>query len=119
MTDKYKPFPGMKIKAARYDGNRAAVEIDYEYYQKFFDDSDATEEEKRVLIEALWSICMAFVDLGYGIHPVQQACDEKNDLGQISTLDLADVIDLEPSPKREFEASAGNEILSQGEGGCK
>lgn len=119
MTDERKPLPGMKIGGARDNRSRAAVEIDYEYYQKFLDDPNATEEEKVALIDALWSICVAFVDLGYGIHPVQQASEQKNKSGQISVLDLADVIKSAPSPKREFDAKSGRDILAQGEGGCK
>ncbi len=33
-----------------------------------------SEEEKRLFLETLWSILMQFVDLGFGIHPVQNGC---------------------------------------------
>jgi hypothetical protein len=31
-----------------------------------------SEADKRLFIEALWSIIMNFVDLGFGIHPLQE-----------------------------------------------
>lgn len=62
-------------------GNRAhspkraysALTLDVDYYQSFLDDTNISEDKKRELIQTLWDIMSAFVDLGFGIHPVQQA----------------------------------------------
>ena len=51
---------------------RRALTLDLAYYQSHLDSADYTDDEKRALIEALWTIIVAFVDLGYGIHPAQQ-----------------------------------------------
>lgn len=53
--------------------------IDWDAYLPFFEDEDISEEEKHELIEALWSIVVSFVDLGFGVHPVQQACGKSDD----------------------------------------
>ncbi len=53
--------------------------IDWEAYLPLFEDEDISETEKRELIEALWSIVVSFVDLGFGVHPVQQACGQDDD----------------------------------------
>ncbi len=58
---------------------RTALSLDVDYYQSFLDDTDIPEDKKRELIETLWSIVVSFVDLGFGVHPVQlakQAGDE-------------------------------------------
>ncbi|MEM9619383.1 MAG: hypothetical protein AAF936_15620 [Pseudomonadota bacterium] len=47
--------------------------VDYELYAHYLEHSDASEEDKRALVETLWSIIMTFVDMGFGVHPVQQA----------------------------------------------
>lgn len=47
--------------------------LDVEYYQSFLDHEDIPEDKKRELIETLWQIVVSFVDLGFGIHPLQQA----------------------------------------------
>lgn len=56
-----------------------SLTIDWEAYSVMLEDSDATETQKRELIATLWSIVVAFVDLGFGVHPVQQACGQNDD----------------------------------------
>ena len=47
--------------------------LDVELYQRYLDDPSIEDADKRELIETLWSIMVSFVDLGFGIHPAQQA----------------------------------------------
>ncbi|WP_208348946.1 hypothetical protein [Pseudaestuariivita rosea] len=54
--------------------------LDWEAYLPLLEDEDIPDDQKRELIETLWSIVVAFVDLGFGIHPVQQSCGELEDL---------------------------------------
>lgn len=56
-----------------------SLSIDWDLYGSMLEDSDLSEEQQRELIESLWSIVMAFVDLGFGIHPIQQVCGEDED----------------------------------------
>lgn len=51
----------------------ASLTLDIAYYQALLDEEDMEPDQKRELIETLWSIVVAFVDLGFGAHPVQQA----------------------------------------------
>lgn len=51
---------------------RTALTLDVDYYQAFLDDTELPDHKKQELIEALWSIVIGFVDLGFGIHPLQQ-----------------------------------------------
>jgi len=50
------------------------VEIDVERYQVYLDDSALSPGQKGEFIGALWTIISAFVELGFGVHPVQLAC---------------------------------------------
>ena len=52
---------------------RPAITVDYEKYEHFLETADLSDEQKREFIAALWSIIVAFVDLGFGVHPAQQA----------------------------------------------
>ncbi len=54
------------------------VSLDYERYAAILADQKINEEDKRALIEALWSIITNFVQLGFHVHPVQQATDARN-----------------------------------------
>jgi hypothetical protein len=48
-----------------------ALPLDVKKYQSHLEDFDMTEEQKLELLETLWSIMAAFVDLGFGIDAVQ------------------------------------------------
>ena len=50
------------------------LEIDVERYQAYLDDPSLSSEQRDEILIALWSIISAFVELGFGVHPVQQAC---------------------------------------------
>ena len=78
---------------------RPAVTVDYEKYEHFLETADLSDEQKREFIAALWSIIVAFVDLGFGVHPAQQA--EKT-CGKIT--------DSPPKPA----LTKGNEVNYQG-----
>ncbi len=52
------------------------LELDIEKYQAYLDGSDLTPAQKEDFLRALWSIVVGFVDLGFGVHPVQQACGQ-------------------------------------------
>ena len=53
--------------------NFKSLTLDVEFYQSFLDDADIPEDKKCELIETLWQIVVQFVDLGFGIHPLQQS----------------------------------------------
>lgn len=58
---------------------RPAVRIDYERYERFLEDGDLSDEQKRRFLDALWSMIVGFVDLGFGVHPAQEFCGEFGD----------------------------------------
>lgn len=60
------------------EGKTPAFTIDVDYYQGVIDDPDVSEARKRELIEIIGNIVMSFIDLGFGIHPVQLAQNEKH-----------------------------------------
>ncbi|MEE9375273.1 MAG: hypothetical protein V3V04_02935 [Rhizobiaceae bacterium] len=53
----------------------SSLGIDIDYYQAMLDDVDIPEDKKQEFVETLWSIVVQFVDLGYGVHPLQQVND--------------------------------------------
>lgn len=51
-----------------------ALEFDAQEFWHFVEELDLNDEEKHDYLETVWSIIVGFVDLGFGIHPIQQAC---------------------------------------------
>lgn len=65
-----------KTDAAFNGAAKPRLEIDIDKYQAYLDGSDLTPAQKEDFLRALWSVVVAFVDLGFGVHPVQQACGQ-------------------------------------------
>lgn len=52
-----------------------SLELDFEAYAPYLESANISDEDKRQLVEMLWSIVVSFVQLGYGLTPAQQALD--------------------------------------------
>lgn len=52
---------------------RPRVEIDLSVYAPLLEDDAISDEDKRTLLNALWSMILSFAQIGWGVHPVQQA----------------------------------------------
>ena len=71
-----------------YDGNqdfrftlnaaaKPSLGIDTEKYQAYLDDPALSEDQKEEIVQALWGIIVAFVDLGFGVHPLQEVLGQE------------------------------------------
>ena len=69
---------------------RPTLTVDVARYQAYLDGSDLTPEQKEEVLQAVWSIVMTFVELGYGVHPLQEACGKDDEAES-------------PSPARAFD----------------
>ncbi|WP_305477524.1 hypothetical protein [Shimia thalassica] len=50
-----------------------SVEIDIDAYQSLLDQSGLTNQQRTEFLEAIWSVIVAFIDLGFEVHPAQQS----------------------------------------------
>ena len=50
----------------------STLAFDKERYLSELEDTDLTEEQKIEMLQALWSIVEAFVDLGFGVNSIHQ-----------------------------------------------
>ena len=91
-----------------------ALTIDYALYERHLEESGWTEAQKREFLDALWSIMVQFVDLGFGIHPAQQAgngpyghgdCFDKSHPGPASIM-----LDSNSLPKTHFADAAESSL---------
>ncbi len=60
-----------------------ALRFDWNDWLPYLEDEDIPEEHKRALIESLWSIVVAFVDLGWQLNPRPEICGNEIDLKAI------------------------------------
>lgn len=93
--------------AAMKGGNNSRIEVDYELYEAMLDEPGMSQADKRLLIDTLWNIVTSFVELGFGVHPVQQAIEahedrlDTNDCGQEAEIDSKIDADGVSSPIEE------------------
>lgn len=84
--------------------NTPSLQVDCEVYAQMLEASNMSDAEKREFILTIWNLVVSFVDLGFEIHPVQQACGKSISLDEIS---VGDMLCLPSSnSKTEFNKSA-------------
>ncbi|MFW8634320.1 hypothetical protein [Cribrihabitans pelagius] len=60
-----------------FDGPaRPVVSVDIEKYQALLDAPGLTDEQKEEFLQSLWSVIVSFVELGFGVHPMQEVCGQ-------------------------------------------
>ncbi|ADM09227.1 hypothetical protein PB2503_05782 [Parvularcula bermudensis HTCC2503] len=98
---------------------RPIIEVDYDRYAAYLDEADLSEAQKREFLETLWNIIVGFIDLGFGVHPAQQArspCGQLPENLPLSAKPAADQVkcprtvlieNFEEAAEREIETMAG------------
>jgi len=87
---------------------RPALKLDVERYEKMLNDCDLTEEQRQEFLETIWTIIVGFVDLGYDIHPLQQASSEEcgQDLDLTSFMAENVISSKKGLPQKQFTDAA-------------
>ena len=70
--------------STRVQSDTKRIEFDYDKYAEFLKDADLSDAEKLEVCKAVWNIMSEFVMLGFGVHPIQQACG-KDDFSSSSS----------------------------------
>ena len=97
--------------------SRHALSVDWSRYEQYLEDVDLPEAAKQEFLETLWSIIVTFVDLGFGIHPLQQICGEDEAVHGLSVFDLRNVIGSSHQITRiEFSNAVDDEGVDLEEG---
>jgi len=106
MKDEMKKVSASEVTDAlseRHDNPvKHGLQLDVAYYQDLFDDPNLTEAEREQFITALWQIIVAFVELGFEVHPTQQVCGKGRTKQDRTSVFEADEVDLDKS-QRAYE----------------
>ncbi|MEM7069451.1 MAG: hypothetical protein AAF478_11265 [Pseudomonadota bacterium] len=68
------------------------MKLDRRLCDDLLDDPDLSAGQKEELMEILWAIAVACVDLKLGLHPLQQACGQFELYGQIPEMLPKDMV---------------------------
>lgn len=75
-----KENPPQSFETSTPSSAAPTLRFDWQDWLPYLEDSDIPDEQKRQWIETLWSIVIAFVDLGFDIKADAESCGEKFDL---------------------------------------
>ncbi|MCT8970802.1 hypothetical protein [Microbaculum marinisediminis] len=77
----------------RFDTSaRPVVTVDISKYQSYIDDPDLDDAQKEDFLEALWSVVVTFVELGFGVHPLQEVCGQDSQTSSQSPKEAFDKV---------------------------
>ena len=82
---------------------RRALTLDTEKYQCMLDSPDTTITQREEMIEALWFIITAFVDLGFDIQDAQNPCGQAENSGKPSSALPANVLEWDKELAPHFQ----------------
>ncbi len=81
---------GMQLNKDFCASTKPALKIDIEKYQAMLDEPGLSEAQKKKLLEALWSIVIGFVELGFDVHPLQDVCGKDHQSNEKLEFDAFD-----------------------------
>ncbi|WP_373086902.1 hypothetical protein [Sneathiella sp.] len=50
--------------------------VDVEKYEQYLQGSNLDDDQKEEFLNAIWAFVSAFVELGFGVHPLQEVCGQ-------------------------------------------
>ncbi len=86
------PLLGKALGMALENTSKTTVEVDIRKYQAWLDDPDLSDEQKEQIVKALWQIIICFVDLGFGVSPLQVACGQLSEIEGACGEEAKDVV---------------------------
>ncbi|MEP2890910.1 hypothetical protein [Tateyamaria sp.] len=72
----------------QFNDQKPGLAFNWEDWLPYFEEADITDAQKREMIETLWQIVIAFVDLGFELNPHQQAHGDHDQQSCGQNLDL-------------------------------
>jgi hypothetical protein len=109
-------LPGPDVESDAAAAVFAPLSFDPRDYMRYVRDQNLTEAQAVELLGAIWSIVVAFVDLGFGISPLQQAMDKSGDGSGISFVPPATLVGLSGSFSNSANGTAATGQQDRGAG---
>jgi len=93
MYDDLNNKSGEKGLSSSFDASaKPTMTVDVERYQAYLDGSNMSETEKEEFLQALWQIIVSFVELGFGVHPLQEVCGKETGIVSGSAKAASDAV---------------------------
>jgi len=83
-----------------------SITIDYDLYLHHLEHSDLSDAQKKELLDTLWNIIVSFVDMGFGVHPLQQVLDIAPSHNKADSQSLSNLIHQYSKPTSKLDTPA-------------
>lgn len=93
MTKKNNQIQTGELRATSVIPPLPSIGIDYARYDHYLKNADLTQQQKQEFLDTLWNIVVGFVDLGFGVHPIQQVAGEEHDPTQLLAQTALDMVE--------------------------
>lgn len=92
---------GLESLRVEFDASaKPYLKVDVERYQAYLDGTDMTNAQKEEFLQSMWQIIVSFVELGFGVHPLQEVCGKDDQCTAQSPVGACDELHLD-QPKDE------------------
>ena len=88
---------------------RRALVCDCEQFRPYLADANLSKEQEDEFLTTLWNIMLGFVDLGFGIHDVQQVIRPDDFSIDLSAILLGEVTESHSLSKDAFDRASDNQ----------
>jgi hypothetical protein len=85
---------------------RPVLAVDVAKYQAYLDDSGLTDQQKQEFLQALWSVVVTFVELGFEVHPLQEVCGQDSQACRQCPKDAFDSVKSDDQAKIRADKEA-------------
>ncbi|WP_071675398.1 hypothetical protein [Nioella nitratireducens] len=81
MKDDIRNGNGTSLSENFASSAQRTLTIDVAAYQEFLDNPDMSPEQREDFLLAIWSVVVTFVELGFGVHPLQEISGKEGETG--------------------------------------
>lgn len=120
MPDDWKTISGLVGLRCTFDeSKKPMITVDVDQYQEYLDGSDLTDEQKTQFLQALWNVIQSFVELGYGVHPLQEVCGKEESSSKGGSKESFNAVCSEEAKNIKKNKGAGRPRRSKPRGGLE
>ncbi|WP_353428868.1 hypothetical protein [Paracoccus denitrificans] len=67
---------GDALRVALDTPPKKTIKVDVQKYQAWLDDPALSDQQREQILGSLWQMILCFVDLGFGVSPLEDACGQ-------------------------------------------
>lgn len=92
-----------------------SLTIDWEAYAPYLDDNDLPDDQKKELIERLWNIIVACVELRFDVQSADSTCAQNDEEAALLSSDLLSLGEDNPDNQKQSPVDNATHLSAEKE----